>query len=1109
MSDRRSLLLSALLLAPMALAESPVVLELAPQGAASASGVRSGDELLAWSPDGATAFERNDIADVWGALVLLSQRSGHAPVILHVRRAGVAQEIELSAAHWGFEPAPARDTIDSAWSAMRASESSYRARDFEASRAQLATALAASRDPRIATVMWERRVAMALDRFDPATATDAAANIPEASPAENGTARALRRRLLLGDAALLRRDLARARSEFEAALELAAQTSSHAALAVDVRRGLTATALERRDLKEAEIQVNAGLAQCTGDCVGSRAQAELTRALGSVRSLSGDDASARAAWEQSLDIATRVAPDSVLQARMLSSVGLAEWREGRLAEAETYIQRALAIATRDAPGSLLEAGMLNNIGIINHLRFDYASARRAYERAAEIFASVAPTSPETARALTNVALAAGLGGDAEGALRTLERVLVIQQGNGTGPSDIAYTYHAMGLNQERLEQLDAAAGSYRKAIELRERAGIGGMALANSQQSLAAVLREQGQYNEAAERHQKALHVYDRVAPSGYERAEALYGLGIIARERNRLEAAADYLGRAVEVIELQEQLIGGRQDVRASYAARFAHFYKDYLDVLMRLEREPAAFETLERYRARLFRAMLSERNVLLERRLSPQLRAEQLRLDGEVERTSETLRRIGDPLAQQAEVDRLLGKLGTLQDERSAFITRVRAAAPALAAVRYPAPFSLEQADIAQPQDTVIVSFAVTAGQLHAFLLEPPNPRAAGAAARLSSVTLPLTELRVRELVEAWRVLLASPHATPESSVALNRRGQELYEALLAPLGERLTRYRRWLVMPDGPLHLVPLNALVTRIDTDGTPHYVIEEHAIAIALSLSLLTQESAPAARTPGVELVAFGDPLMAEGAAASLAATPAVLMRSSGAGPLPWSREEVAALGGLFGSGARVYLGGQVTERRVLEELPGARRIHFATHAVADAGSPLDSYLVLAPSAAGGAETEGRLRAEEIFEHLELDADLVALSACASAIGTESAGEGLLGLTRAFHFAGAREVLSSLWPVADRSTSDLMIEFYRHLRAGLPADEALRRAQLAIIAQARDGSGLARWLDRVRGRDTDSQRALPFHWAGFQVSESRRASPPVPSAMSAHSKSRSR
>jgi CHAT domain-containing protein len=204
--------------------------------------------------------------------------------------------------------------------------------------------------------------------------------------------------------------------------------------------------------------------------------------------------------------------------------------------------------------------------------------------------------------------------------------------------------------------------------------------------------------------------------------------------------------------------------------------------------------------------------------------------------------------------------------------------------------------------------------------------------------------------------------------------------------------------------------------------------------------------------------------------------------------LPWSREEVAALGGLFGRNARVYLGGQVTERRVLDELPGARRIHFATHAVTDAGSPLDSYLVLAPPAAGGADTEGRLRADEIFEHLELDADLVALSACASAIGTESAGEGLLGLTRAFHFAGAREVLSSLWPVADRSTSVLMIEFYRYLRAGLPADEALRRAQLAMIAAARDSSAIDRWLDRVRGRDATAQ-ALPFHWAGFQVSES--------------------
>jgi CHAT domain-containing protein/Tfp pilus assembly protein PilF len=859
---------------------------------------------------------------------------------------------------------------------------------------------------------------------------------------------------------------------------------------VDVRRGLAATSLERRDLKEAEVQVNAGLAQCTGACVGSRAQAELLRAQGSIRSLSGDEAGARAAWQQSLAIATRIAPDSVLQARMLSSVGLGEWRQGKLAEAETYIQRALAIATRDAPGSLLEAGMLNNLGIIHHLRFDYASARRAYERAAEIFAGVSPTSPETARTLTNVALAAGLGGDPQGALRTLAQVLAIQQANGTGESDIAYTYHAMALNQERLEDLAGATAGYRKAIELRERQGIGGMTLANSQQSLASVLRAQGRLEEAAQRHQKALSVYDRISPTGYERAEALYGLGIVARDQNRLEAAADLLGRAVEVIEIQEKLIGGRQDVRASYAARFAHFYKDYLDVLMRLQRESAAFETLERYRARLFRAMLSERSALLERRLPAELRAERLRLDDEVEHTSEALARIADPLAQQAEVDRLLGKLATLQDERSAFVARVRVAAPAIAAVRYPARFSLEQARIGQGEDTLIVSFAVTADRTYAFLLEPAA--SATSAARLSAITLPLPEKRVRELVDAWRVLLASPHATPESAAALQQRGLDLHRALIAPLGKRADRYRRWLIIPDGPLHLVPFGALVTRVGAD-TPHYVIEEHSIAIALSLALLEEEPRPTAPAADVELVAFGDPLMAQGASASLSATPAVLMRSTGGGPLPWSREEVAALGGLFGTDARVYLGGQVTEQRVLAELPQARRIHFATHAVTDAGSPLDSYLVLAPAAGEGSESEGRLRAEEIFEHLELDADLVALSACASAIGTESAGEGLLGLTRAFHFAGAREVLSSLWPVADRSTSALMIDFYQHLRAGLPTDEALRRAQLDMIASARGGSTLDRWIDRMRGRDADkATRAQPFHWAGFQVSESSRS-----------------
>jgi CHAT domain-containing protein len=107
---------------------------------------------------------------------------------------------------------------------------------------------------------------------------------------------------------------------------------------------------------------------------------------------------------------------------------------------------------------------------------------------------------------------------------------------------------------------------------------------------------------------------------------------------------------------------------------------------------------------------------------------------------------------------------------------------------------------------------------------------------------------------------------------------------------------------------------------------------------------------------------------------------------------------------------------------------------------------------------------------EIFEQVRLDTDLVVLSACSSALGEELGGEGLIGLTRAFQYAGARSVVASLWNIRDQATAELMVRFYWHLRSGLPKDEALQSAQVELIREP------------VGGKDFSA----PFFWAAFQL-----------------------
>jgi CHAT domain-containing protein len=145
-------------------------------------------------------------------------------------------------------------------------------------------------------------------------------------------------------------------------------------------------------------------------------------------------------------------------------------------------------------------------------------------------------------------------------------------------------------------------------------------------------------------------------------------------------------------------------------------------------------------------------------------------------------------------------------------------------------------------------------------------------------------------------------------------------------------------------------------------------------------------------------------------------------------------------------------------------LRGFGILHFATHGVLDTQRPEQSGLVFSLLDRSGKPVDGFLRLHEIY-NLDLDADLVVLSACRTALGKEVHGEGLIGLTRGFMYAGASRVVSSVWNVDDRASAELMKRFYEGMliRKLAPA-AALRDAQLSLLKDPR-------W-------------ANPHYWAAF-------------------------
>jgi CHAT domain-containing protein len=296
-----------------------------------------------------------------------------------------------------------------------------------------------------------------------------------------------------------------------------------------------------------------------------------------------------------------------------------------------------------------------------------------------------------------------------------------------------------------------------------------------------------------------------------------------------------------------------------------------------------------------------------------------------------------------------------------------------------------------------------------------------------------------------------------------------------LLEPLGGLAAK--RLVVVADGALHFVPFAAL----PVPGRQEPLLLEHEVVKQPSLQALRALRAKperAARPGSVALLADAvlqpnDPRLGGAPAAPPDAQRELLRSASDGGRialerLPYTRDEALAIAELVSPAARLQaLDFDASRETALSpELARYKIVHFATHALVNDRQPALSGLVLSLFDRHGQHRDGFLRLHDVY-NLRLRAELVVLSACRTALGAEVRGEGLVGLTRGFMYAGAPRVVASLWDVQDRATAELMKRFYaRMLQHGETPAAALRSAQLALLSDPRFSS--------------------PHAWAGFEL-----------------------
>lgn len=849
-------------------------------------------------------------------------------------------------------------------------------------------------------------------------------------------------------------------------------------------RGLVALREGRLDDAERLLQAALGMQEALAP--GSRARANSLNRLGSVALERGDLDLAQDYYQRALQIREQLQPQSLDVAASLNNLGVVALNRDELDHAWDFHRRALEIKEKLAPESLTVAASLGNLGMVASFRNDLELARVYMERDLKIKHKLAPESLGMAASLASLAEVAQQRDQLDQASAALEQSLLIKEKLVPESLTVAFTLNSLGVVARKRGELERASDFSQRARVIQEKLAPDSLALADTLDNLGAVALERGELEEAQAYFQGAYEIGAKLAPGGPSEPSILNSLGRVAWRRGALALAADYFDRSFEALEERVGRQGGAHHAKGSFRAEYGHCYRDAIELRLAMNRPAEAFALLERSRARSFLAMLAEKRLDLSTDLPPELEADRHAIATRHDRLQSRIWGL-DPAKDGATIDALLGELVELRQQRDALASRIRQASPRLAALQYPETVGLQEARQALDPGTVMLSYSIGSSHSELFVVS----REGG----LEVHSLAIGEEALRREVELFREQIQEAKTdypfAPSPRTFLEAAGRRLYQLLVAPAAARIEANARILFVPDGPLHLFPFGALIRQTAAQGSPapgaQYLAAWkpfHTILSATVYARHTQRATDGKERSVLQLAAFGDPHYPARERRTATADQqlrSLLDRGLDLAPLPASRREVEEIAGLYPPPmSAVYLGDEATEERVKALGRNVRYLHFATHGFVDERLPLNSGLALTIRDVLREDGDnGLLQAWEIFESLRLEADLVVLSACSSGLGKEQGGEGLISLTRAFQYAGARSVVATLWSVEDRTTTEIMVRFYRHLKAGLSKDDALRAAQLDLIR------GPITMADE-HGQPRPFDASAPYYWAAFQL-----------------------
>jgi len=818
------------------------------------------------------------------------------------------------------------------------------------------------------------------------------------------------------------------------------------------------------------------LSRTVGD---RRGEAATLNNIGSVYSALGEKQKALDYYSQSLPL-SRTVGDRAKEANTLNNIGLVYSEVGEKQKALEYYSQSLPLS-RTVGDLRGEATTLNNIGNVYSALGEQQKALEYYSQSLPLSRTVGDLRGE-ATTLNNIGLVYSELGEKQKALEyysqslPLSRTVGDRGGEATTLNNIGLVYSALGEKQKALEY-------YSQSLPLSRAVGDRGRE-ASTLNNIGNAYSELGEKHKALEYYSQSLPLRQAIGDRGGE-AVTLNDMAGVQGDRGNLTEALKDIESSIKIIENLRTKIAS-PELRSSYFATVQDRYEFYIDLLMHLHKinpksgyDRKALEASERSRARSLLELLQESNANIREGIDPDLlqqeKSLQQQLDAIEKQRIQELSRSNPNQTKINEIDKQ--RLALLQQYQQ-IQAKIRTASPRYAALTQPQPLTLPKIQQQILDDnTILLQYSLGEDRSYLWVVTSTG---------LTSYELP-KQVDIETTAVAFRTAVTSP-SQRDIPQKVAEASANLGQLILQPAASQLGN-KRLLIVPDGVLHYTPFSAL-TLAQTAGqnTNVPLIAEHEIITlpsASSLAILRQNYGDR-KPPSQTLAILADPVfspddervkgqLTPATTEKLEANNLGLNRSLRASEIKWppdrllfSRQEAQTISSLFPSAStRQILDFDASRTTATDgNLVNYQIIHFATHGLANSKNPELSGMVMSIVDNKGNLVNGFLRLTDIF-NLKLAANLVVLSACQSGMGQNLKGEGMVGLTRGFMYAGAQRVAVSLWSVDDEGTAVLMQKFYQKMvQQKLAPAAALRAAQIEMMQQEE-------WKS-------------PYYWAAFTL-----------------------